>query len=379
MATSADKSAKPSDRAAASESRVKPGMTGTALHSPGLTHAAQFSVSEPVQLQPIVQLALDAATRRLPPGELGGLDNFLTHNGRTPAHYSAADYATLGGLYTALTGHDTAIGRADGTSAAALAAIPAAYDALATAADTTELRAGNAGWIAAVTAGANAYMANRGGGFPVPAAAAWTGRGAMPVTFQAAIEAAVVTNDADVAALYQDYRNTDKLLAGTINAVKASLGPLPTLQDAQTRLLTVYRRQTTVSHENWVLHLGEPGRKKTVGAASLHYTIFNDAIAGDPLPLRIEQKTVKKHMDILFEHGAPAIRIHATDVQGGVRYHKYYGGTYSANIGGLGNRARLDAEYNRMIVAMRTKVQYAKDNHGRIGNNRLAAHVNAGP
>jgi hypothetical protein len=67
-------------------------------------------------------------------------------------------------------------------------------------------------------------------------------------------------------------------------------------------------------------------------------------------------------------------------VQGGHRYHKYYGGSYSGKVLAHGiDTTTLDGEYDRMIAAMRRDIRAAKDAHGRVGDNDHAQNLNVGP
>jgi hypothetical protein len=107
-------------------------------------------------------------------------------------------------------------------------------------------------------------------------------------------------------------------------------------------------------------------------AAGTHFTTFNDALTkGNKLDnWRIDRTDVDTTCNMLFGRVASLGQIHATVVVGPDRYHKYWDGTYSDNVLDHGiDTGALDTEQIRMATAMTSKVQTAKDRHGRVGNN----------
>jgi hypothetical protein len=176
---------------------------------------------------------------------------------------------------------------------------------------------------------------------------------------------------------FEAYRTDDKLLTGTINKVHRALAPGPHLnQRALQSLEATYKAQCEVSREDWLVHLGIAGRN-TVGPDRCHYTKFNDAIDAFAT-LSVETATVRELCAALFEAVPSLGQLHATRVVGGTRYHKYWDGTYSANVATDDlavtdpvAHAELDAKHTEMQRVMTEKVTSATAAHGRVGRNEL--------
>ena len=129
-----------------------------------------------------------------------------------------------------------------------------------------------------------------------------------------------------------------------------------------------------MTRENWLLHLQIAGRN-TVGPDACHYTKFNDAIPAIA-SLSVETDDVNELCRSLFAAVGSFEQLHATRVVGGVRYHRYWDGTYSANVATdnlqATNRAaydELNAKHGEMQAWMTARVQSAKDQHGRVAHN----------
>lgn len=355
--------------------------------SPGMQPKEMQNSNSPVQTVMVTQLALDD-NNQLPAAEQDGLDNFLTSNGHDPAKYSEAQYTELKQAYSLVRGLHNQINqnasgnavrkrRINAAKAQAREGIQPAYQTLVDNSRDYELLQGTAAWTTAAEAAADAYGAARDGGYAAPSAAAWPGRGAMPPAFQNAVQAVVTARDAEVAAAYQGYINDGRLLPGTITDMKPKL-VFPTLAQANAHLQTVYLRQSQVSRDNWLTHLGIAGRK-IIGSANQHYTVFNDAVT-NPYTRRVDNQSVQQIMDGLFGAVSWQNQIHATVVApDGTSYHQYYDGSYNPNPPAGQITTKLNAEHNKMLTALRAKVTEAQRNHGRVANNSRAQQLDTNP
>lgn len=334
----------------------------------------------------VVQRFLGENGYSLPNGERD-IDGFLAENGfAAPYACTAADWATLTAQHATLLG---LIGANDEVDLESVGGV--AYQALVDAATEMELIAGNAGWGTAVTAGADAFELNPGAGTvavkTARAAAAWPGRHGMPAPFPAAVIAEIdgraAARAAEIVAAYEAY-NDGRLNAGTRARVRVALaaGGGANLAAVNARLALVYGRQCTVTRLNWLQHLriaGEPIN----GNANCHYTTFNNSVAPEAniAALRVDQNTVDQLCTALFTASTVWQRqLHATVVDGGNRYHKYWDGSYSAGVPAAGAVLdRLDAEFDRMHLEIRNLVISAKAEHGRVSDNSNGGQTPVGP
>lgn len=343
--------------------------------------------SHRVQQQQAVQLMVNAsqpvqrATDKdgnisFPPAERVNLDAMMAANDIDPNNFSVADYTHLQGLHAALVAAVVADADYD---------VSDDYYAILNYSEDHSLEAGGPEWNTAVEAGADHYEAAAPAArtYQASAQATWPGRAAMPAAFTQAITAKVAQRVAQRAAAiqaeYQAYQNNGRLLPGTINAIRLNLGGGADLATVQARLALVYGRQCTITRQNWLQHLGIAGQAIN-GTANLHFTTFNDAVT-TPAGLRVDQNTANQLCDALFTGVGAEARLHATLVVGVNRYHKYWGGVYSANQGGMSvaERGQLDGEYNRMVAHIRALVTTAKNNHGRVSDNANGQQNDVGP
>lgn len=327
------------------------------------------SVQAMVSSQQPIQRAVDEEGNvSFPEEERVDIDAMLDANGvENMELLTAAAYAHLQGLHAALVAAVVADADYD---------VSDDYYAILDYHTVHNLVAGaeQVDWNAGVAAGADHYEAanpaNRT--YALSAQATWPGRvaAAWPAGFTAAIQAMVAQREAArvaaINAAYQAYQANGRLLPITIVAIRQALGLGADLAAVQLRLTTVYERQCTISRQNWLIHLNIAARAIN-GNANLHYTTFNDAVtvgAG----LRVDNNTVPQLCTHLFESVANFERLHATLVVGVNRYHKYWGGAYSANHAGMNaaQRIQLDGEYDRMIAEITARVTTAKANHGRV-------------
>jgi hypothetical protein len=312
---------------------------------------------------------------QLEEAEKPGLDDFLAHNFQDPDRFTLADHGVLAGLYAqllAVEGNTNAVGDA--------------WDAVYDHANANHLEAGKAPWDNAVEQAADAYEANTAAGYAAAADAAWPGMAARPADFLNAVQAKVAKRVADrlraIADAYTAYTNDNRLLPGTVNAIKAQLlNDFPAGADlaaVNTRLALVYQRQCKVSRENWLTHLGiAGGNLKGHAQANFHYTAFNDTVP-NPLPadFRVDNHTVGELLAGLFLQVATDLQIHATRQIGGVRYHCYYDGTWAPRNP---NDKLLNDEVALMNREMLDGVTAAKNAHGRVGTNVYGQQLNVGP
>jgi hypothetical protein len=335
----------------------------------------------PLQLKPfhqVVQRSLDENGYTMPEDEREDLDGFLTGNGFVmPFACTEANYAQLQLEHAALL---NLIGEDDQVEVDSNEGL--AYQALVDHANDVNLVAGNDGWNAAVTAGADGFEAAPGlGDLAAQNAAAqvvWPGRIDMPATFSAAVRAEIARRVAArqlaIANAYAAY-NDGRLLPGTINAIRNNLGAVATLDQVNTRLALVYGRQCTVTRENWLIHLEIAGQAIN-GTPNLHFTTFNNSVASqaDIQNLRVDQNDRNALCAELFInntiHGQ---RLHATVVIGQDRFHRYWGD------GPVLNQVALNGEYDRMRAFIHARVTAAINQHGRVGHNDHAQQLNIGP
>lgn len=324
-----------------------------------------------------VQFATDAdGNIHFPQAERANVDAMMAANEIDPDKFSAANYAHLQGLHAALVTAVTDDPEYE---------VSDDYYAFLDYCENHLLEAGRPDWNAAVDAGADHYEAAAPAArtYQASAQATWPGRAAMPAAFRQAVTNKVAQRVAQraaaIQAAYQAYQNNDRLLPGTINAIRDALGPDADLATVQARLQLVYGRQCTITRQNWLQHLGIAGEAIN-GLQNLHFTTFNDAVT-TPAGLRVDQNTVQQLCTTLFTGVAVEARLHATLVVGANRYHKYWGGTYSANQAAMSvdERARLDGEYNRMINHITLLVTAAKSSHGRVSDNANGQQNNVGP
>lgn len=327
---------------------------------------------------PPVQRYLDGENR-MPAGELASVDGFLHDNGFDPNLFSPADYATLTQDHAnlvALHGDDANHADLHGQTP-----FVARYDTVLDWATDHRLEDGSNSWTAAVQAGATHYEANAAAGYNAAALATWPGRNPPhPAGFEVAITDRVAANvaqrNADIAAAYQAYRGDGRLLAGTIDQIKAAI-PNADIATVNARLATVYAGQINVTRQNWLTHLGVAGNNMD-GPNGFHITTFNNAVTTDGITLNT--MTVAAIMDVLFATVNTTGRIHASRKGAGPDNRKYYSGAagaagayYQAGVAGIAPAGQilvqLDAKYTEMIQTMTAKVTQAKQNHGRIGAN----------
>jgi len=354
------------------------------------------------QLKAYQAIADKNAPRSIQQSEGGVIQRFLDGNDRLPDEdrvlddlldsfgyddlnlFSAADYAQLGVLHTALLAREDGFDAQNlqgGPLMAERARMRGDFAAVENFAQASYLVEDSDAWNTAVGHGAddveqNAVTAN------AAAVAAWPGRANHPQEFEDAITAEVAARQAAaaaaIAAAYDAYNNDGRLLIGTINQIKLAI-PGAVLAAVNARLLLVYHRQCEPTRVNWLSHLGIAGNAMD-GNAGLHFTTYNNSVP-NPVNIRVDLRSRNQIMDDLFGAVPTGQQLHATKVHAGISYHKYYDGTFipaggPPDVTALGH---LNAEYNRMIAVMRARVQAAKDEHGRIHHNNHGQQLDVGP
>ena len=186
-------------------------------------------------------------------------------------------------------------------------------------------------------------------------------------------------------ASFAHYRDTDppRLLVGTLVRIfeKLRAGAAYTNTDALSLMETTLVQQCDVTRLNWLEHLNIAGDNVKVGGDADHYTTFNTSVpAATIVSVSVyddSTRSMRSTDDIcndLFTVAPWYDQIHATRVVGVNRYHRYWDGHESPNVGIDGFAAHaayadLTARHAQMIRDMRAGVEVARRNFGRVARN----------